>query len=447
MKNFILLGFVLPIVGLGAAFSSKESGPVDWVQQSISADASAAAAAQTHLRDTGPSGLRMLLERYAPQIAAHRAGAPADEQWKRIASALDHVGGQYDNYASQLYWYTDLEQAKAAALASGKPILSLRLLGRLDEDLSCANSRYFRTTLYPSAEINRILREQYVLHWESVRPAPRVTIDFGDGRTLKRTITGNSIHYILDSKGHVVDALPGLYSAEVFAQELRAAADALETPGAAAAHTLSTRNRLLNAWASDLAALHIALPTRPWNEDDLQGRTGDAAWQRIARLHEGETSFDARVRELMVRKFPSAEAAAPIAVGKSAVEIPLLRNMASPIAPKEVSGQSSPSAQVAAPLALAKRLVEAPMLRSFDNSPRIVSLRRMISLDTVENNYMRRTRILAFIAGPAAESSLSLAAINEWVYSQVFLTPSDDPWLGLAPPDVFSAIDCDGQVY
>jgi hypothetical protein len=150
MKNLILLGCVLPIVGLGAAFSPKDSGPIDWAQQSISADAAAAAAAQKHLRAAGPSGLRMLLERYGPQIAAHKAGAPSDEQWKRIASALDKVGGQYDNYASQLYWYTDLEQAKAAAQASGRPILSLRLLGRLDEDLSCANSRFFRTTLYPA---------------------------------------------------------------------------------------------------------------------------------------------------------------------------------------------------------------------------------------------------------------------------------------------------------
>jgi hypothetical protein len=445
MKNLILLGCVLPIMGLGGAFFSKDSGTIDWVQQSISADASAAAAGQKHLRDAGPSGLRMLLDRYAPQIAAHRAGAPPDEQWKRIASALDKVGGQYDNYASQLYWYTDLEKAKAAAQASGRPIRSLRLLGRLDEDLSCANSRFFRTTLYPSAEINRILQEQYVLHWESVRPAPRVTIDFGDGRTLQRTITGNSIHYILDSKGHVVDALPGLYSAPVFARELRAAADALKSPGTTAAHTLSTRNRLLNAWAADLAALRIPLPAQPWNEDDLQGRMNDAAWQRIAQLHEGETSFDARVSELMIRKFPSAQIAAPIGISKSAVEIPLLRSMASPTGREDASRQSFPSAQAAAPIAATKRGVEAPMLRSFDNSPRIRSLRRTISLDTVENNYMRRTRILAFIAGPAAENRLSLAAINEWVYSQVFLTPSDDPWLGLAPPDVFSAIDCDGR--
>ena len=164
-------------------------------------------------------------------------------------------------------------------------------------------------------------------------------------------------------------------------------------------------------------------------------RTSDATWQRIARLLEGEPGFDANVRELMLRKFPSAQAAAPIAVGKAAIEIPLLRSMASPAGGGDASRRSFPTAQAAAPLAVVKRAVEAPMLRSFEDSPRIVSLRRTISLDTVENNYMRRTKILAFIAGPAAQSRLSLAAINEWVYSQVFLTPSQDPWLGLAPAD------------
>src|SRR5260370_39858025 len=95
------------------------------------------------------------------------------------------------------------------------------MLGHLDEDLSCANSRFFRTTLYPNAEISALLKDQFILHWESVRPAPRITIDFGDGRKLERTITGNSIHYILDANGKVVDALPGLYSAAVFTAELK----------------------------------------------------------------------------------------------------------------------------------------------------------------------------------------------------------------------------------
>ena len=55
-----------------------------------------------------------------------------------------------------------------------------------------------------------------MLHWQSVRPVPTVTIDFGDGRKLERTLTGNSIHYILDSQGRPIDALPGLYGPQAF---------------------------------------------------------------------------------------------------------------------------------------------------------------------------------------------------------------------------------------
>ena len=35
------------------------------------------------------------------------------------------------------------------------------MLGRLDEELSCANSRYFRTTLYTNAEVSALLRERF----------------------------------------------------------------------------------------------------------------------------------------------------------------------------------------------------------------------------------------------------------------------------------------------
>ncbi|HIK07899.1 MAG TPA: hypothetical protein IGS40_24950 [Trichormus sp. M33_DOE_039] len=37
-----------------------------------------------------------------------------------------------------------------------------------------------------------------------------------------------------------------------------------------------------------------------------------------------------------------------------------------------------------------------------------------------------------------------VAILNEKVYAQLFLTPSSDPWLGLAPSDAYSAIDNDG---
>src|SRR5262249_24156644 len=123
---------------------------------------------------------------------------------------------------SRLYWYTDLEKAKAEAERTGRLILSLRMLGKLTDEYSCANSRFFRTALYSNKEISDCLRDNFVLHWQSVRPVPCVTLDFGDGRTLKRTITGNSAHYVLASDGTPLDVLPGLYGPQQFLKWLQA---------------------------------------------------------------------------------------------------------------------------------------------------------------------------------------------------------------------------------
>ena len=122
-----------------------------------------------------------------------------------------------------LNWYTDLAAAIAEARRSQRPILSLRLLGRLDQELSCANSRFFRRTLYPEPRIQRVLRERFVLHWQSLRAVPIATIDFGNGKKLVKPITGNSVHLVLDPCGRVVDALPGLVSPDVFLQQLEIA--------------------------------------------------------------------------------------------------------------------------------------------------------------------------------------------------------------------------------
>ena len=70
--------------------------------------------------------------------------------------------------------------------------------------------------LYSNADVSEYLKDHYVLHWKSVRPVPKVTIDYGDGRKLERTLTGNSIHYILDSEGRPIDAIPGLYGPFAF---------------------------------------------------------------------------------------------------------------------------------------------------------------------------------------------------------------------------------------
>lgn len=59
------------------------------------------------------------------------------------------------------------------------------------------------------------------MHWQSVREVPVVTLDFGGGKRIQKTITGNSVHLVLDASGQPVDALPGLMKAESFASKLR----------------------------------------------------------------------------------------------------------------------------------------------------------------------------------------------------------------------------------
>jgi len=204
--------FLLIFVSTQIAFATE---PVETLARKA---VSGNTAAIEELRALGPAGLDALRAQYADEINAHIANPTAapDEQWQRITAALDAVAQQKNSYIAGLYWYTDLTAAKKASQALGRPILSLRLLGKLTDEFSCANSRFFRTVLYPDDEVAAVLRERFVLHWQSVRPVPTVTIDFGDGRKLQRTLTGNSIHYILDSQARPLDALPGLYGPNAF---------------------------------------------------------------------------------------------------------------------------------------------------------------------------------------------------------------------------------------
>src|SRR5262249_11043059 len=56
--------------------------------------------------------------------------------------------------------------------------------------------------------------------WESVRPAPLVTIDFGNGRQIVRTLQGNCATYVCDTNGTVYDILPGVYTPKPYREQL-----------------------------------------------------------------------------------------------------------------------------------------------------------------------------------------------------------------------------------
>jgi hypothetical protein len=309
-----------------------------------------------------------MLEQLLRQLDDATASGVAlgDPSLRALREQIDHVAGQKDAHLSRLYWYTDLNQALSEARRTNRPLLSLRLLGRLDEELSCANSRFFRAILYADPQISKLLRERFVLHWESVRDVPVATIDFGNGRKLTRTITGNSIHYILSPDGAVVDALPGLIAPRVFERELTQIAKLSSwEPEAIREYQQRAMKRLATEQFADA---DLALPATT-----------------LSRISASVPRPPPR--------FVTAERAATRAMSKSGIERPLLRQVRNPM----------------------------PALAD----------------DTRMNMTQLRPKILSWLIESPAKD---LTSLNGRVYAELFLTPLDDPWMGLDAPDVFSGL-------
>ena len=123
-------------------------------------------------------------------------------------------------------------------------------------------------------------------------------------------------------------------------------------------------------------------------------------WQAVADLHREDVNLDEASIAVMRQEFPKAAVAARLAVGKGRVEDPVLK-----------------------------------MVRTFEDS---------MSLDAVRNEYLLHRRVHELLA--ASESgTMEFDSLNEWVYAELFLTPSKDPWLGLAPSEVYTALEHDGR--
>lgn len=400
-------------------------------RKAVSENNAEAVAAIEELRALGPAGLEILLTRHAREIDRHIADPKlaSGPEWQRITRALDQVGQQKNNFISGLYWYTDLEDAKHAAREGGKPILSLRLLGNLTDELSCANSRFFRTVLYPNTQIRDVLRDRFVLHWKSVRPAPRITIDFGDGRKLESTVTGNSIHYILDSDGQLIEAIPGLYGPTAFQRGLGEAETLFKS---LAGKKNSERNDALVAYYRDRAN-KISLA---WFKDTK--RIGGKVPERLI---------------LINSQNGEALTIAPLAVTKAAIEVPALRSIS---AASEALGRVTDEQawrQIAmlhqADWFLDERSValierQNQSLRQDELNRLVHKFFDLVALDTVRNEYVMRTQLYGWMAREGSRANLE--EFNDQVYAELFRTPKSDPWLGLFSTDVYSAIDNGGVV-
>lgn len=434
--------------------SQTDQSVTNRVKDAVSPDIDTAASSIVYLRAQGPSGLEALLKAYASdlekypglRVSTKPSHSAVDAEQRayldRLRFAVNGVAGQYDAAASGLFWYTDWNAAAAESRRTKKPILTLRMLGKLTDDRSCANSRFFRTVLYADAQLSQYLRDSFVLHWESVRPVPRITIDYGDGRVIERTITGNSIHYVTTPDGGVIDAIPGVYSAKAFRQRIEAAW--------LASFFMTSRH------SNNLTSHHRAAL------EDLGRRfRGDLAAAGVEFSMVADPAASAPV--VGVVSVPIAIAAARVASGKKRVEAPMIRAIDSTPLPPDVADPAwdkiarlhrdesrldeastrlislkvTGDADAAMRIASSKARIESPLLNMLSN------FQASVARDTVYNEYRFRREILEWmIASPALAQNI--ATLNNRVYAQLFLMPLSDPWLGLAPRDVYAALDDQG---
>lgn len=394
----------------------------------------------------GAPALAHLIARHRAEVpAAERHGA-ADQHWRAL---IDQVAQQRDAHFGGLYWHRDLAQAQAIAAAEGKPVLSLRLLGDLTSEFSCANSRLFRTILYSDPELARWLDDTFVLHWSSERPVPRIAIDFGDGRTLERTITGNSAHFVLDAEGRTIDVIPGLLAPANFR--------------AALGESVALHERLAGApegtWAALVAADHdrrfASAVTRMTGE--LQRVRGSSDRASV------EAWLDQPVSE--GQPVPAAQAV-PMAIGKMKMEAPVLgaagdlggdgRRPVGPVRELDELERAMIGERLTGPLALhpntwiivaAERPLEGMVAedqRAAAFAAMQQALRRSVQEDTAKNLLELAPRIHAELARRAGVGELAFLDVDTWLYARVFETPASDPWLGLVDPSVYTGLVAGG---
>jgi hypothetical protein len=111
-----------------AALTVYACGPYggDLVRSALEGNDKERANAIALLRTYGPGGLQMVLDQLAETTGA--------EDQAKLHAIADQVARQTEAWESGLYWHTDLSRATARAQAEKKPILSLRLLGDLDDE-------------------------------------------------------------------------------------------------------------------------------------------------------------------------------------------------------------------------------------------------------------------------------------------------------------------------
>jgi len=221
--------------------------------------------------------------------------------------------------------------------------------------------------LFSSDAVANFINEHFEPVWESVRPVPMVTIDFGNGHKITRTLNGNIATHACNADGTVLDILPGVYTADVYRQQLE-----------------------------QLVLLHRFVASA-----DSQGSGGPNATVRLKDYHEQQAGLLAKNRPpgMLVERTAGASI---LGVEKS-VQLVAAGRSNRGVARVAAASAPAPGAEI---LAGWKELAE----------------------DTRINETVRRLQIHKKLA---QLGSVKPTDVTKWLYKEVLHADLDDPYLGL----------------
>lgn len=264
--------------------------------------------------------------------------------------------------------------------------------------------------LFSHPDVARDVSERFEPVWVSLRPVPQVTIDFGEGRVVRRTLHGNIATWICDAGGRALDVIPGVYTTDAYRDRLAQAAllakyvDRGRDGGAALL-------RSYHAWQ----AVQLAAERRPLRLVERVRIEASLSKFRIESplevvLEAGAAAAQPRAvgGATIYVAAPEPGAAAAFDFGaKGAIERPLERAVAPDAAKREVE---------APPRAAVRPVAGDPLLRD----------------DVRVNETERRLAVHRLLAetGPVVLES-EHDALTKRLYREVLHCDLDDPWLGL----------------
>jgi hypothetical protein len=219
-----------------------------------------------------------------------------------------------------------------------------------------------------------------------VREVPKVTIDFGGGRTVTRTVQGNIAFYFCAPDGRVLDIYPGICTPETF---LAAARRGLELAEVAAERGHEAAVRAYHERAREGEVILLPQPLR--DRMDMSKRIVEDPLKRIFTVG---------------HPLPALQPDR-IDVSKKVVEAPIRRSFEAD---------------------LTKDRVEAPV-KTAVLSP---EERALLEEDDAIN---KKERIPAVHAMLAANPSVRPPEIAKALYREVLHCDLDDPYLGLLPKE------------